>query len=381
MQENQIQDRGKRLQRISGYGIAANVFLFIIKAVIGLWGGSMAVVADAFNNLSDSTASVIGLIGAYFSGKPADAEHPYGHGRIEYISAFVVAFLVLQMGFSLFRGSIGRLLEPQPLLVTPLMLAVLLASMLIKVWLWRVNTIAGRQLDSKVCTATGADALSDVWVTLATVVSLAVVFFWKLNIDGWMGLIVSLLVMKNGIMLAIETLQPLIGEPVEPAYYQSIEDFVTGYPDIDGCHDLLIHNYGAGQNIASIHAEVRNTMTMEEAHVLADRIERDIARAMGLLLVIHIDPTMPPTALTIERQQWLMGLLTEIDGQISMHDFRMVEGDNGFTYLFDIVLPYRYLPEQEETVLQQLVEAIQRQRPGDHCIVKIDRSYTGNSQN
>lgn len=380
MQEINTYQRSQRIRRAGILGITANILLFLMKAVIGWLGGSMAVVADAFNNLSDGTASVIGLIGAYFSGKPADAEHPYGHGRIEYISAFVVAFLVLQMGFSLFRSSIERLVSPQPLTTTVVMLVILGLSIPVKLWLWRMNTVEGRRLSSSVMLATGADALSDVWVTLATLTSLLIAHIWQLNIDGWIGLLVSILVMKNGVMLAIETLQPLIGEPIDPQYYRSIEDFVEAYEEIEGSHDLMIHNYGAGQNIASIHAEVSNQLSIEEAHLLADRIEREIGHQMGLLLVIHIDPMMPETELTRERRAWIESCIAAIDEQISMHDFRMVKGDEGYTYLFDIILPYRYLPQQENEILARLTEEIKEKRPQDECLIKIDRCYTGNSQ-
>ncbi|MDO5100532.1 MAG: cation diffusion facilitator family transporter [Eubacteriales bacterium] len=380
MQEINTYERARRIRRAGLWGIAANILLFIVKAVIGWLGGSMAVVADAFNNLSDGTASVIGLIGAHFSGKPADAEHPYGHGRIEYISAFVVAFLVLQMGFSLFRSSIGRLISPQPLTTTIVMLVILILSIPVKLWLWRMNTIEGRRLSASVMLATGVDALNDVWVTLATIASLLISHIWGLNIDGWVGLLVSALVMKNGVMLAIETLQPLIGEPIDPQYYRSIEAFVEAYDEIEGSHDLMIHNYGAGQNIASIHAEVSNQLSIEEAHLLADRIEREIGHQMGLLLVIHIDPMMPETELTRERRAWIEGCIAGIDEQISMHDFRMVKGDEGYTYLFDIILPYRYLPQQENEILAKLTEEIKAKRPQDECLIKIDRCYTGNSQ-
>ena len=255
-------------------GICCNILLFGAKLMIGLMVNSISVMADAFNNLSDAASSIISFIGVKMAQKPADDHHPFGHGRIEYISAFIVAFLVIQVGFSLFKTSIGKIRTPEPMTFSSISVVILLLSIGVKLWMGLFNTRLGRKIDSKVLMATAADSLGDMMTTSATVVSLVIFGIWGLNLDGIVGLIVSVVVMIAGLNIAKDTLAPLIGEAIDPEVYEEISRFVESYDGIVGSHDLIIHNYGPSRSMASIHAEVPRDVDVEISHEIIDKIER-----------------------------------------------------------------------------------------------------------
>ena len=271
-------------------GIFCNVFLFLVKGSIGLLLQSLSVLADAFNNLSDAGSSIVGLVGVKMASKPADKEHPFGHGRIEYIAALVVAFLVLEIGFTFFKEAIGKIRDPQEMNFQMVSVVILILSIGVKLWLGLFNRKLGKRIDSKVMLATATDAMGDVVTTSATIASLLIFHFTGWNVDGIVGLAVSLIVMWAGIGIARDTLEPLIGEPVTPEEYDRISQFVEGYDGIVGSHDLIVHNYGPGRSMASIHAEVPNDVDIETSHEIIDRIERDSIKNLGIFLVIHMDP-------------------------------------------------------------------------------------------
>lgn len=271
-------------------GIFCNVLLFLVKGSIGLMLHSLSVTADAFNNLSDAGSSVIGLVGVKMASKPADKEHPFGHGRLEYIAALVVAFLVLEIGFTFFKESIGKIRSPQEMNFQMLSVGILILSIGVKLWMAYFNRKLGKRIDSKVMLATATDAMGDVVTTSATIASLLIFHFTGWNVDGIVGLAVSLIVMWAGIGIAKDTLEPLLGEAVTPEEYDRISRFVEGYDGIVGSHDLIVHNYGPGRSMASIHAEVPNDVDIEESHEIIDRIEREAVKKLGIFLVIHMDP-------------------------------------------------------------------------------------------
>ena len=271
-------------------GICCNILLFAAKLFIGLLVNSVSVMADAFNNLSDAASSIIGFIGVRMAGKPADDDHPFGHGRIEYISAFIVAFLVIQVGFSLFKSSVGKILHPEDMTFKWISVIILLLSIGVKFWLSAFNRKLGKRINSKVMLATAADAMGDVITTGAATLSLVIFGIWGLNIDGITGLLVSLAVLFAGYSIAKDTLAPLIGEAIPPEVYKDISNFVESFDGILGTHDLIVHNYGPSKSMASIHAEVSASTDIAVSHAIVDRIEREAARKMGLLLVIHMDP-------------------------------------------------------------------------------------------
>ena len=271
-------------------GIICNVILFAIKLVIGLILGSVAVMADAFNNLSDAASSIIGFVGVKMADKPADEDHPFGHGRMEYISALIVAFIVIEVGLSFFKSSIEKISNPQSITFSLVSVIILAVSICIKLWLGFFNRKLGNRINSSVMKATATDAFGDVITTAVTVVSIFVAEFTSLNIDGYVGVLVSLVVMWAGIGIVRDTIAPLIGEAVDPELYEQIVKKVEGYEGIVGTHDLIVHNYGPGRSMASVHAEVPADVDLLKAHELIDRIEADVRNELGIFMVIHMDP-------------------------------------------------------------------------------------------
>ncbi|HIY00207.1 cation transporter [Faecalicatena contorta] len=356
-------------------GIFCNVLLFAAKAVIGLLMHSISVTADAFNNLSDAASSVIGLIGVKMAGKPADSEHPFGHGRMEYITALVVSFLVIEVGFTFFKDAIGRIREPQHMEFSMVSVLILLLSICVKLWMSFFNRKLGKRIDSKVMLATAADAIGDVITTSATVFSLLFFSFTGWNIDGFIGLCVSLVVMWAGIGIARDTLKPLLGEAIDPADYKKISGFVESYDGIVGSHDLIVHNYGPGRNMASIHAEVPNDVDIETSHEIIDRIERDAVRELGVFLVIHMDPveTKDEKILLVKRQ--VQETVSSIDPEVSIHDLRVVEGKERANVIFDMVVPYRYTKEEEKELTKKVRKALQQIDHRYQCVITTEKSY------
>ena len=271
-------------------GICCNVLLFVVKITIGFFLNSVSVMSDAFNNLSDAASSVIGFIGVRMAGRPADKDHPFGHGRIEYIAALIVSFLVIEVGLTFFKSSFGKILHPERLSFQAVSLVILALSIGVKLWMAYFNKKLGKRTGSKVMEATAADSLGDVLVTGATIVSVLLYGIFDLNIDGFIGLAVSVVVIVAGINIARDTLKPLIGEAIDPELYKKIKAFVESYDGIEGTHDLLVHSYGPSTSIASIHAEVDGHGNIEAIHEVIDQIERDAKEKLGILLVIHMDP-------------------------------------------------------------------------------------------
>ena len=361
-----------------GVGIALNLLLFAAKLVIGLVAGAVSVMADAFNNLSDAASSIISFVGVRMADKPADAEHPFGHGRIEYISAFIVAFLVVQVGFMLLKSSVEKILHPEQMQVSLLSLGILLLSIAGKLWLSAFNQKLGKRINSKVMLATAADARSDVLATSATVVSLGI-FLWKgVNIDGIIGLVVSLLVLKAGYEIAKDTLEPIIGERMDPELCRELTEFVKSYPGVYGVHDLIVHNYGPQNYIASIHVELSNTMTLDEAHVLLDRIELDAKRSLRLLLVTHADPLDLQDPETKDVRRILEAVVQEeAEPGISYHDLRLVHGSQGVNAVFDLMLPWAYGEEQAKELVARIRRRVQEKDSRLNCIITLEHGYGG----
>lgn len=359
----------------SGAGIFCNVLLFLVKFIVGTVLHSVSVRADAFNNLSDAGSSVIGLAGVKMAEKPADEEHPFGHGRIEYIAALIVSFLVIEVGFTFFKDSIGKIREPEVLRFQTVSLVVLILSIGVKLWMGAFNRKLGKRIDSQVMLATAADATGDVITTSATVFSLV---FWRItgiNIDGIVGLGVSLVVMWAGVGIARDTLKPLIGEAATKEDYRKIKEFVEKYDGIVGSHDLIVHNYGPGRSMASIHAEVPNDTSIEDSHEVIDKIERDAARELGIFLVIHMDPieTKDETVLRVKKQ--VEDAVAGLDKRSSIHDFRMVDGVNQINLVFDLVVPHEYSDEKQKELMQQIMEQLKTVDRRYQCVITAEKSY------
>ncbi|WP_313186932.1 cation diffusion facilitator family transporter [Lacrimispora sp.] len=339
-------------------GICCNVILFSAKLLVGMLVNSISVTADAFNNLSDAASSIIGFIGVKMAGKPADEDHPFGHGRMEYIAAFIVAFLVIQVGFSFLKTSIEKIIHPEEMTFKAVSVAILLLSVSVKLWMAFFNNTLGKRIQSTVMKATAADSLGDVITTSATIVSILVYGIWGLNIDGIIGIAVSVIVMWAGVKIAKDTLTPLIGEPIDPKLYVEITEFVESYDGIIGSHDLIVHNYGPSRSMASIHAEVPNDVDIEVSHEIIDTIEREAVRKFGIFLVIHMDPVETKDSRVLEFGNMLKNVLQEIDSRISFHDLRMVEGKGQINLIFDLVVPREYDRKKKDWLKEEVTKKV-----------------------
>ena len=342
----------------STVGICCNIILFCAKIFVGLMVNSISVMADGFNNLSDAASSIIGFVGVKLAGKPADEEHPFGHGRVEYIAAFIVAFLVIQVGFSLFKTSLEKIFHPEEMVFKGISVFILLLSVCVKLWLAAFNRKLGKRIQSAVMKATAADSLGDVVATSAAMVSLLFYGIWGLNIDGIVGIMVSLVVMWAGVSIAKDTLAPLIGEPIDPRLYGEITSFVESYEGIIGSHDLIVHNYGPSRSMASIHAEVPNDVNVDVSHEIIDRIEREALKKFGIFLVIHMDPVETNNSRVMEFGCMVENVLKEVDTKVSFHDFRMVEGRRRINLIFDLVVPREYDIEKREWLKEEIARRI-----------------------
>lgn len=361
-------------------GIFCNVFLFAVKWMIGFFLHSIAVMADAFNNLSDAGSSIIGLVGVKMASKPADEDHPFGHGRIEYIAALIVAFLVLQVGFTFFKDSIGKIREPEELKFQLVSIIILILSIGVKLWMGYFNRTLGNKINSKVMLATAADAMGDVITTSATILA---ILFWKvtgINIDGFVGIGVSLVVMWAGVGIAKDTLEPLIGEAVDPEEYERITNFVEGYDGIVGSHDLIVHNYGPGRSMASIHAEVPNDVDIEVSHEIIDRIERDAIKNLGIFLVIHMDPIETKDTYVLQVREQVEQTLDALDPAVSIHDFRMVDGKEQVNLIFDMVVPFEYDKKKQDELHMTLIKLLQIVDHRYQCVITLERSYVASAK-
>lgn len=365
---------------VSVVGICCNLLLFAAKLLTGMFVRSISIMADAFNNLSDAASSIVGFVGVKMAEKPADKDHPFGHGRIEYIAAFIVAFLVIQVGFSLFKTSVGHILHPEELEFHVISVGILLLTIAVKLWMAVFNRKLGKRINSSVMLATAADSMGDTLATSATILSLVVFGIWHVNVDGFVGLIVSVLVMIAGVNIAKDTLEPLIGQAIDPEVYAQISDFVESYEGIVGSHDLIVHNYGPNRSMASIHAEVPNNVDVEISHEIIDRIERDAVRQLGIYLVIHMDPVETRDEKVRECRQLVTEVVEGLDSRLSIHDFRMVEGTKRINLIFDLVVPRDYTRQMKDAVKQQISQKVQEMDERCSCVITVEHSFRGEAQ-
>lgn len=356
-------------------GIICNVFLFIIKLLIGMMIQSISVMADAFNNLSDAASSIISFIGVKLANRPADKEHPFGHGRYEYIASFVVSFLILQVGFTCFKSSITKIMNPQSITFKPVLILILCLSVGVKIWLALFNRKLGKRINSNVMKATAADSIGDVLITSATILSIIIAGITGLKIDGYMGIAVSIFVFISGINIARETLEPLLGEAIDPKLYQKITKKVCSYKYIIGSHDLVVHNYGPSHTMATIHCEVPNNIPMEDAHEVIDQIERDVLREDNIFLVIHMDPVEVNDEKIVFLKEKVNSIVKILEEEATIHDFRVVNGDTHSNLIFDLVIPHTYSEKQEKEMERLVKQLIKEWDSKYECIISLDHSY------
>lgn len=361
-------------------GIICNVLLFVVKFVIGFLVHSVSVMADAFNNLSDAGSSIISFVGVKIASKPADEEHPFGHGRMEYISALVVSFLVLEVGFTFLKDSFGKIKSPEVMNFQMISVIILVLSIGVKLWLGLFNQKLGKRIDSKVMMAVFTDSMGDVLTTSVTILSLLVFHFTGYNIDGFVGIGVALVVMWAGVGIAKDTLEPLLGEAVNPEVFQKIKAFVESYDGVVGSHDLIVHNYGPNRSMASIHAEVPNNVSIEASHEVIDRIERDAMENLGIFLVVHMDPIEIEDEHVVKIRNSASSLIAQIDENCSIHDFRVVDGQHQINLIFDLVVPREYSKEKQKAVEQQLCQELKEQDPRYEFVITLEHSFISEAE-
>ncbi len=354
-----------------GIGVALNLTLFLGKLCAGALTGAISVTADAFNNLSDAAGSVVTLAGFRMAGRRADAEHPFGHGRAEYLAGLAVSLLILLVGVELVRESAGKILQPSEPLLTPLAAGVLIVSILVKLWMGWFNAELGKRADSAALRAAALDARADVLATSAVLGGLAVSRLTRLNLDGWLGLAVAAFILRAGWSAAKDTIDPLLGAQPDPAMVADIESLILSHPPVLGIHDLIIHDYGPGRRMMSVHAEVPAASGLVEVHHVIDHIERELEERFGLEAVIHLDPVEPEDPLTRRLLALAAQAARELDPAATIHDLRRTaEG----AVSFDVVVPYDVALTDGE-VRAALSKRLEELEPGAGLVIGVDRSH------
>lgn len=358
-------------------GIIINLILFTIKLSVGVLISSIAVMADAFNNLSDAASSIVTIIGFKLSNMPADEKHPFGHGRIEYLSALVVSFMVIIVGLQFIKASFERILNPEVIEFQIVPFILLLISIFLKFWLSGFNKFIGTTINSSALKAAATDALGDVFTSSCVAISFLASKFTSFPIDGYIGILVALFIVYSGITLVKETIDPLLGEAPDPELVKDIKEMLLSYDHITGLHDLVVHNYGPGRCMASVHAEIPSNIDVMEIHNIIDKAERDISKELNIYLVIHMDPICLSTDEIKEAYKEVQKIVDYNPLIKSMHDFRLVgEGDEK-NLIFDIVVNSKFLKHvmTESELKATIKNEVKKIHPLYNCIITIDHEY------
>ena len=356
-------------------GIALNVLLFAGKFFAGTLSGSIAITADAFNNLSDAGSSFVTLLGFQLAGQKPDSDHPFGHGRIEYLSGLAVSMLILLMGFELAKSSLDKILHPAPVDSSWLVIAILCVSIAVKLYMSFYNRSLGKKLNAPAMLATAADSLSDSVATTAVLIATLVGRFSGLMIDGWCGSLVAAFILWSGFNAAKDTINPLLGTPPTHEFVDQIKHLVMAHPAIIGIHDLIVHDYGPGRVMISLHAEVSASENVLELHDEIDNVESELREKLGCEAVIHMDPIVTDDGITEETRERVAALVHCIDDAINIHDFRMVAGPSHTNVIFDAVVPYGFRLTDSE--VEEKIKTAVRTLDGNYfAVVKVERSYT-----
>ncbi len=356
-------------------GIGFNILLFIGKFLAGLISNSIAITADAFNNLSDAGSSLITLIGFKMAGQKPDTEHPFGHGRIEYLTGLLVSLLILLMGVELIKSSVSKILHPEATECTPMVAGILIVSILVKLYMYLYNRSTGRKIDSAAMMATAADSLSDMLSTSVVLIATLIGKFTGLQIDGWCGLLVGIFILYAGFSAAKDTISPLLGQPPQKEFVEKIESIVQSYPQVLGIHDLIVHDYGPGRVMISLHAEVPASGDMLHLQDTIDNIERQLHRELHCDAVIHMDPVMNDDEETQELKKQVTCCLHELDKSLNLHDFRIVKGPTHTNIIFDILVPFKFQLSDAE-ISRFMEEKIHSISASYYAVINIDKDYT-----
>lgn len=360
--------------KLSGIvGIVCNILLFAAKIIIGIMSSSVSIVADAVNNFTDAASSIISLIGFRLSEKPADKEHPYGHGRYEYLAAMGIAVLIIVIGIELFKSGIEKILNPAIIVFSFPLGLVLILSIVLKLWMMAFNRYAGGKINSKALLAASADSRNDVIATTAVLVSAIFSHIFGVDLDGWMGVGVSIFILTSGFGIVKDTIDPMLGNAPNPEYIESIKTKILSYPGVLGMHDLIVHDYGPCRKFASVHVEMAAEEDVIETHDVIDNIERDMLEEIGLHLIVHFDPVVTNDTSTQNLRRLIEDVVTQIDASLTIHDLRVVQGSTHTNLVFDCVAPYEI--KISDSKLKELIEEKVKGINSEYnCVITIDKS-------
>lgn len=358
----------------SATGIGLNILLFILKFTIGTISGALSVTADGLNNLSDSGSSLITIFGFKLAGKKPDPKHPFGHGRIEYMSGLAVSILIVVMGIEALKSGISAIITPEIPEIRPVVFISLGVSILVKIYMFLYNRKYGKQYNSGAMLATATDSLTDCISTSVVIICMAVTAFTGFNIDGYCSSAVALLIIWAGLKSAYETIQPLLGQPPEPEFIQSIKDVVLRDSHILGIHDLIVHDYGPGRRMISLHAEVPADGDILELHDIIDNIEAAISEELNTFAVIHMDPIENKDEDTLALKEKVALIISDIDPVLNFHDFRVVKGQTHTNLIFDILVPFKY-KYSDEDLINRITSSVNQLSEKYRCVINIDKDF------
>ena len=356
-------------------GIICNFLLFLVKLFIGVFMGSIAIISDGFNNLTDMGSSLIGIIGAKLSNMRPDKEHPFGHGRLEYISSLIVAFLIILVGIELFKASFAKIFNPQKINFDPILMFILILSVFIKLWMYIYNRYMGKKINSQILTATSKDSINDVFSTITVIVSTFLGLFTSFPVDAVMGILVSGLILYSGYDVAKETINLLLGNSPDKELVNEISNIILNGEGIVGIHDLIVHDYGPGRIMASVHAEVPSDVDIIKIHEVIDELEQNISNNMGIMIVIHMDPILVNCEKTNKLKEMIKNIVNDIDVRFSIHDFRITDGDNRINLIFDIVVPCDYDEAKRKELILNIKEKVSLIDKKYSLVIHIDNEY------
>ena len=366
--------RGKYASLAGFTGIIVDFLLFVGKLAVGLLAGSVAIIADAFNNISDAGSSVVTLIGFRLASKPVDKEHPLGHGRLEYVTGFIVDTIIIIVGFELFKTSLEKIFNPYLPTVSNLTLCVLAAAILIKLWLFFFYNRIGKTIHSTALKASAFDSISDCAATTLVLISAVVARFWGIAIDGYAGVFVAAFIMFTGLKAAKETIDLLLGSPPEKEFVDGIYEFSKNYAYVVGIHDVMVHDYGPGRQIVSFHAEVPSDSDINLAHEEVDKMERDMHQKFGCIVTIHLDPVVVNDPLVNEHKELVQLAVKEVDEAFSIHDFRMTVGEKSVNLIFDLLIPSDCKISSLEAE-RLVVQKIHEKKENCFCVIRVEHPY------
>ncbi|RBP65967.1 cation diffusion facilitator family transporter [Alkalibaculum bacchi] len=358
-------------------GVVTNLILFAIKIAVGIVFNSIAITADAINNLSDSSSSFITLIGFKISGKPADKEHPYGHARMEYISGLIVSFLICFLGFQLFQNAFDKILHPQEAKFSTISIGVLIVAIFGKLWQYLFYKKIATLIDSTTLIATSIDSRNDILSTAVVLLGIIITYYTGFNLDGYLGLVVAILIIISGIKLIMDTVSPLLGTAPSEELVEYIYQKILSYDGIVSLHDLQVHSYGEGQIFATVHCEVPAEEDIMVSHDIIDNIERYFMKEEGINLVIHLDPIITSDEKTNKLREKVIKTISNISKELSLHDFRVVWGVSHSNLIFDVVVPYSFEYSNEE-LIEIIDDKVKEIDPCYNCVVTIDHDYIPN---